>query len=156
LRPNSTRLTPLQKPFIDDSFLFLKFEAVRDEIRGHECSRGGDVNHLDNFAVLVSCLKIASRVTPAELRETRMREAVQSAACAIQKFVEESIEHKRRSRAWAEQDPVKLLDITMQITKFLAQKQQRLDAEYDAAFDEAQEVQKIKDAQEAVRKSGLN
>ena len=58
------------------------------------------------------------------------------------------------SRAWAEQDPVKLLDITMQITKFLAQKQQRLDAEY--AFDEAQEVQEIKDAQEAVRKSGLN
>ena len=44
----------------------------------------------------------------------------------------------------------------MQTTKFLAQKQQRLDAEYDAAFDEAQEVQKIKDAQEAVRKSGLN
>ncbi len=58
------------------------------------------------------------------------------------------------SRAWAEQDPAKLLDITMQITKFLAQKQQRLDAEY--AFDEAQEVQEIKDAQEAVRKSGLN
>jgi hypothetical protein len=59
-------------------------------------------------------------------------------------------------RAWAEQDPVKLLDVTMQITKFLAKKQERLDAEYDAAFDEAQEVQKIKEAQEAVRKSGLN
>jgi hypothetical protein len=59
-------------------------------------------------------------------------------------------------RAWAEQDPVKLLDVTMQITKFLAQKQKRLDAEYDAAFDEAQEVRKIKEAQEAVRKSGLN
>jgi hypothetical protein len=60
------------------------------------------------------------------------------------------------SRAWAEDDPVKLLDITMQIAKFLAKKQQRLDAEYDAAFDEASEVQKIKEAQEAVRKSGLN
>jgi hypothetical protein len=59
-------------------------------------------------------------------------------------------------RAWAEQDPIRLLDITMQIAKFLAVKQERLDAEYDAAFDEAQEVQKIKDAQEAVRKSGLN
>ena len=59
-------------------------------------------------------------------------------------------------QAWAEQDPVKLLDVTMQITKFLARKQQRLDADYDAAFDEAQEVQKIKQAQEAVRKSGLN
>jgi hypothetical protein len=59
-------------------------------------------------------------------------------------------------RAWAEQDPIKLLDITMQIAKFLAVKQERLDAEYDAAFDEAQEVQKIKEAKEAVRKSGLN
>ncbi len=59
-------------------------------------------------------------------------------------------------RAWAEQDPVKLLDVTMQITKFLARKQQRLDAEYDVAFDEASEEQNIKEAQEAVRKSGLN
>jgi hypothetical protein len=32
-------------------------------------------------------------------------------------------------RAWTEEDPVKLLDITMQIMKFLACKQQRLDAE---------------------------
>jgi hypothetical protein len=35
--------------------------------------------------------------------------------------------------AWAEQDPVKLLDLTMKITKFLALKQQRLDAAYDEA-----------------------
>jgi hypothetical protein len=55
-------------------------------------------------------------------------------------------------QAWAEEDPVKLLDVTMQITKFLARKQERLDAEYD----EAQEVQKIKEAQEAGRKNGLN
>ena len=60
------------------------------------------------------------------------------------------------SRAWAEDDPVKLLDVTMQITKFLAKKQQRLDAQYDAAFDEASERQKIREADEAVRKSGLN
>jgi hypothetical protein len=59
-------------------------------------------------------------------------------------------------RAWAEQDPIKLLDRTTQIAKFLAVKQERLDAEYDAAFDEAQEVPEIKEAQEAVRKSGLN
>jgi hypothetical protein len=59
-------------------------------------------------------------------------------------------------RAWAEQDPVKLLDVTMQITKFLARKQERLDAEYAAAFDEATEEQEITEAQEAVRKSGLN
>lgn len=59
-------------------------------------------------------------------------------------------------QAWAEQDPIKLLDVTMQITKFLARKQQRLDSEYDAAFDEASEVQKIKEAQEAARKNGLN
>jgi hypothetical protein len=59
-------------------------------------------------------------------------------------------------RAWVEQDPVKLLDVTMQITKFLARKQQRLDAEYDAAFDEASEEQKLTEGQESVRKSGLN
>ena len=59
-------------------------------------------------------------------------------------------------RAWVEQDPIKLLNIAMQITKFLAEKQQRLDAEYDAEFGEAEEVQKIKEAEEAVRKSGLN
>ena len=34
-------------------------------------------------------------------------------------------------RAWAEEDPVKLLEVSMQITKFLAKKQRRLDAEYD-------------------------
>jgi hypothetical protein len=38
-------------------------------------------------------------------------------------------------QAWTEQDPVKLVDLTMQITKFLARKQQLL----DAAFDEAQQ-----------------
>jgi hypothetical protein len=53
-------------------------------------------------------------------------------------------------RAWAEKDPIRLLDITMQITKFLAYKQERLDA---AAFDEAQLIQQ---AQEAERKSGAN
>jgi hypothetical protein len=37
-------------------------------------------------------------------------------------------------RAWTEKDPVKFLEVTMQISKFLAQKQQLL----DAAFDEAQ------------------
>jgi hypothetical protein len=60
------------------------------------------------------------------------------------------------NQAWTEEDPVRLLDVTMQITKFLAKKQQRLDAEYDAAYDEASEEQKIKEADEAVRKSGLN
>jgi hypothetical protein len=59
-------------------------------------------------------------------------------------------------QAFNEKDPVRLLAVTMQITKFLASKQERLDAEYDAAFDEAQDVQRIKEAQEAVRKSGLN
>ena len=34
-------------------------------------------------------------------------------------------------RAWTEDDPVKFLEVTMQITKFLAKKQERLDAEYD-------------------------
>ena len=34
-------------------------------------------------------------------------------------------------QAWIENDPVKLLEITMKITRFLALKQQRLDAEYD-------------------------
>jgi hypothetical protein len=33
--------------------------------------------------------------------------------------------------AWTEEDPIKFLDVTMQITKFLARKQQRLDAEYE-------------------------
>jgi hypothetical protein len=59
-------------------------------------------------------------------------------------------------RAFNEQDPIKLLDVTIQITKFLARKQERLDAEYDAAFDEAQETQNINQAQEAVRKNGVN
>lgn len=59
-------------------------------------------------------------------------------------------------QAVAEEDPVELLNITMQITKLLALKQERLDAEYDTAFDEAEEEQKIKEAQEAVRKNGLN
>ena len=59
-------------------------------------------------------------------------------------------------QAFNEKDPVRLLAVTMQITKFLARKQQQLDAEYDTAFDEASEVQKIKEAQEAMRKSGLN
>jgi hypothetical protein len=36
-------------------------------------------------------------------------------------------------RAWTEEDPVKFLDVTMQITKFLARKQQRLDAAYGSA-----------------------
>jgi hypothetical protein len=36
-------------------------------------------------------------------------------------------------RAWTEEDPVKLLEVTMQITKFLARKQERLDAQYDEA-----------------------
>jgi hypothetical protein len=52
-------------------------------------------------------------------------------------------------QALAEEDPVKFLDVTMQITKFLARKQQRL----DAAFDEAQQIQA---AQQAGRKSGVN
>jgi|HubBroStandDraft_3_1064219.scaffolds.fasta_scaffold1077644_1 hypothetical protein len=34
--------------------------------------------------------------------------------------------------------------------------QERLDAEYDAAFDEASDGQQIREAQEAVRKSGVN
>jgi hypothetical protein len=34
-------------------------------------------------------------------------------------------------QAWAEQDPVKFLDVTMQIAQFLARKQQRLDAAYE-------------------------
>jgi hypothetical protein len=46
-------------------------------------------------------------------------------------------------RAWAEEDPVKFLDVTMQIVKFLAHKQQRL----DAAFDEAQQVQQARRAE---------
>jgi hypothetical protein len=36
-------------------------------------------------------------------------------------------------QAWAEEDPLKLLDATMRITKFLARKQQRLDARDDEA-----------------------
>jgi hypothetical protein len=35
--------------------------------------------------------------------------------------------------AWAEQDPVKLLNVTMRIDRFLARKQERLDAAYDQA-----------------------
>jgi hypothetical protein len=34
-------------------------------------------------------------------------------------------------QAWIEDNPVKLLKLTMQITQLLAQKQQQLDAEYD-------------------------
>jgi hypothetical protein len=34
-------------------------------------------------------------------------------------------------QAWAEQDPVKFLDVTMKIRRFLDHKQQRLDAEFD-------------------------
>jgi hypothetical protein len=36
-------------------------------------------------------------------------------------------------RAWTEEDPVKFLEVTMQISKFLSRKQHRLDAEYDEA-----------------------
>jgi hypothetical protein len=36
-------------------------------------------------------------------------------------------------RAWTEEDPVKFLEITMEISKFLARKQQRLDTEDDEA-----------------------
>ena len=36
-------------------------------------------------------------------------------------------------RAWTEEDPVKFLEVTMEISKFLARKQQRLDAAYDEA-----------------------
>jgi hypothetical protein len=52
-------------------------------------------------------------------------------------------------QAWVEEDPVRLLDITMQIVKFLASKQERL----DAAFDEAQQIDQ---AQQAQRKNGVN
>ena len=34
-------------------------------------------------------------------------------------------------QAWIEQDPVRLLEITMKIAKFLAQKQRRLDIAFD-------------------------
>jgi hypothetical protein len=37
------------------------------------------------------------------------------------------------AEAWAEEDPIKFLEVTMRITKFLARKQQRLDAAYDEA-----------------------
>ncbi len=59
-------------------------------------------------------------------------------------------------RAWTEEDPVKLLNVTMQITRFLAKKQQQLDSKYDTAIDVDSEEQKIKEAQEAAGKSGLN
>jgi hypothetical protein len=36
-------------------------------------------------------------------------------------------------QAWTEEDPIKFLDLTMQITRFLARKQERLDADYDQA-----------------------
>ena len=35
--------------------------------------------------------------------------------------------------AWAEQDPIKLLNVTVRIDRFLARKQERLDAEYERA-----------------------
>jgi hypothetical protein len=34
-------------------------------------------------------------------------------------------------QAWIEQDPVKFLNVSMKITKFLSRKQQRLDSEYE-------------------------
>jgi hypothetical protein len=34
-------------------------------------------------------------------------------------------------QAWREQDPVKLLEITMRITRFLTRKQERLETELD-------------------------
>jgi hypothetical protein len=36
-------------------------------------------------------------------------------------------------QAWVEEDPVKLLNITMKINQFLSRKQQRVDAEYEEA-----------------------
>jgi hypothetical protein len=36
-------------------------------------------------------------------------------------------------KAWSEQDPIRFLEVTMQIVRFLALKQNRLDAEYDEA-----------------------
>jgi hypothetical protein len=56
-------------------------------------------------------------------------------------------------RAWAEEDPVKFLDVTMQIMKFLAHKQQRLDAACDEACDDAQQAQ---EAQQSRRKNTVN
>jgi hypothetical protein len=52
-------------------------------------------------------------------------------------------------RAWAEEDPVKFLDVTMRIVKFLARKQQRL----DTAFDQDQQIQQ---AQQPQRKKLVN
>jgi hypothetical protein len=46
-------------------------------------------------------------------------------------------------RAWTEEDPVKFLEVTMQISKFLARKQQRLDAEYD----QARQIQEVEQPQ---------
>jgi len=36
-------------------------------------------------------------------------------------------------QAWEEKDPVKFLEVTMEIMRFLARKQQRLDTEYEEA-----------------------
>jgi hypothetical protein len=57
-------------------------------------------------------------------------------------------------RAWAEEDPVKFLQTTMQIMKFLARKQQGL----DAVFDESQQFQEIQaqQAQRTQRKNTVN
>jgi hypothetical protein len=52
-------------------------------------------------------------------------------------------------RGWAEEDPVKFLDVTMRIVKFLARKQQRL----DTAFDQDQQIQQ---AQQPQRKKLVN
>ena len=54
-------------------------------------------------------------------------------------------------RAWTEEDPVKLLEVTMQIIKFLGRKQNRLDAAYDAAFDEAQKLQQAQQARQTAQ-----
>jgi hypothetical protein len=40
-------------------------------------------------------------------------------------------------QAWAEEDPVKLLDVTMKINSILTRKQERLDRMYDQAPGEA-------------------
>jgi hypothetical protein len=48
-------------------------------------------------------------------------------------------------RAWSEKDPVRFLEVTMQIMRFLGRKQQRLDDE----FDEAER------ARQADRKNGV-
>jgi hypothetical protein len=46
-------------------------------------------------------------------------------------------------RAWVEEDPVKFLELSMQITRFLARKQERLDADY-AQAEQANQAQSEK------------